>query len=165
MPSNSGRPRQIPRTTGLPPLNRPLRPISLTHAMLYPPPSPLPAVYRSNGRRTRAADTDADGRRAGNPVDDHKDPLPAYDNLGGPPKYIELDRDAGTQLHLDLAGVVEREGGRVTPDDGQDTPRQSTEEVTSSSRSHLVRASSEQNNQQSGPVTPDLEHTAAHHPT
>jgi hypothetical protein len=135
--------------------------------MLYPPPSPLPVAYRSNGRRTRAADIDAGGRRGGNPEDNHKDPLPAYDNVGGPPKYIEVDMDAGTRLHLDLAGVVEREASRGTPDDEQDTPRQSVEETALNSRSHLVRPSSDQserNNQQSGPDTPALEHPGSHHP-
>lgn len=163
--SNSGRPRRIPRTTGLPPLNGPLRPISLTHAMLYPPPSPLPAAYRSNGRRTRAADTDAGGRRAGNPEDDHKDMLPAYDNIGGPPKYVEINMDPGTQLHLDLAGVVERERSSSTPDE-QDTPRQSAEEVTSNSGSHSFHRSSdryESNHRQSGSDTPALDPLAAHH--
>jgi len=58
------------------------------------PLTPLPAAYRPD-RRVRAADTDAGGRRLGIPEDgdwDAKDALPAYDNVGGPPKYIEAAR-------------------------------------------------------------------------
>ncbi|KAH7922276.1 hypothetical protein BV22DRAFT_670055 [Leucogyrophana mollusca] len=57
------------------------------------PLTPLPAAYRPD-RRVRAADTDAGGRRLGAPDDgdwDAKDALPAYDNIGGPPKYAETD--------------------------------------------------------------------------
>jgi len=158
----TGRPRRVPRTTGLPTLHDPYRPISLTHAMLYPPPTPLPSVYHSNWRRTHAADTDAGGRRAGGPEDDHKDALPAYDNVGGPPKYMELDMDAATrQLHLDLAGVVEREHGGDNFDDGQDTPRQSAEETAPSSRSHLIRHPSEDFEQSHRQSDPDPDTSAA----
>jgi len=144
-PPPPGRPRRISRTTGLPPLNEPLRPISLTHSMLYPPVSPLPAAYRADRRRTRAADIDEGGRRAGNPGDgnlDHKEMLPAYDNVGGPPKYVEMNIDARTPVHLDLSGVVERAPVNDTPRHGQDTPTQSAEEVASSSHSHHSRHSS-----------------------
>ncbi|KAG5638843.1 hypothetical protein H0H81_009614 [Sphagnurus paluster] len=52
------------------------------------------------GHRTRAADTDAAGRRLGGPgfdYSDHdgyigdKDMLPAYDTSGGPPKYGDME--------------------------------------------------------------------------
>lgn len=124
-----GRPRDVPRTTGLPSLSQPLRPISLTHEMLYPTLSPLPSAYARQNRRTRAADTDAGGRRAGGPEDadwDQKDALPAYDNVGGPPKYVELEmQNARTRLHLDLAGVTASDRvdfGRESLASGEDTP-------------------------------------------
>jgi len=104
--------------------------------MLYPDLSPMPAAFRSNGRRTRAADTDAGGRRAGGPEDgstDFKDMLPAYDNIGGPPKYVEMAMDARIPLHLDLAGAVE---SRDTPDLERGTPMQSAEEDEGGSSSH-----------------------------
>jgi len=106
--------------------------------MLYPPVSPLPSAYRADRRRTRAADTDEGGRRAGNPEDgnlDNKEILPAYDNVGGPPKYVEMNMGAGTPVHLALAGVVERLPINDTPGHEQDTPMQSAEEVASSSHS------------------------------
>jgi hypothetical protein len=112
--------------------------------MLYPDLSPMPAAYRSSARRTRAADIGEGGRRAGNPEDgnlDLKDMLPAYDNVGGPPKYVELAMDAGVPLHLDLAGAVRE---RSRPDLERDTPLLSAEEVASSSHSDTSRRSSAQ---------------------
>ncbi|KAF9219850.1 hypothetical protein BS17DRAFT_788501 [Gyrodon lividus] len=63
------------------------------------PLAPVPAVYRPD-RRVRAADTDAEGRRLGPAGEDWdgKDILPAYDNISGPPKYVETDwRNVGSQ--------------------------------------------------------------------
>ncbi|KAF8153854.1 hypothetical protein B0H34DRAFT_799791 [Crassisporium funariophilum] len=92
-----GGPRQFPRTTGIPPMrydgqNYPLYPdVHLTG---------IPAAYMGpSARRTRAADVDANGRRLGDRAVelDHdgelgdKDMLPAYDNFGGPPKYVDLE--------------------------------------------------------------------------
>lgn len=58
----------------------------------------IPAAYIHPPRRTRARDIDSSGRRQDRPTEmDHdgdlgaNDALPAYDNLGGPPKYFELD--------------------------------------------------------------------------
>lgn len=59
----------------------------------------IPAAYiHPPSRRTRARDIDSGGRRQDIPTEmDHdgnlgaNDPLPAYDNFGGPPKYFELD--------------------------------------------------------------------------
>jgi hypothetical protein len=53
------------------------------------PLAPLPSAYRPS-RRVNAADTDAAGRRFGEPDDldwDGKDILPAYNNFDRPPKY------------------------------------------------------------------------------
>jgi hypothetical protein len=161
-PPATGRPRRLSRTTGLPPLNEPLRPISLTHSMLYPPVSPLPSAYRADRRRTRAADTDEGGRRAGNPEDgnlDNKDILPAYDNVGGPPKYVEMNMGAGTPVHLALAGVVERLPINDTPGHEQDTPMQSAEEVASSSHSSVHSDSNLR-----PPEPPAADAPAAHQP-
>jgi len=113
--------------------------------MLYPDLSPMPAAYRSRGRRTRAADTDEGGRRAGVPEDgnlDHKDMLPAYDNVGGPPKYVEMDVDPETLLHLNLTSALERERSRDIPE--RNTPVQNAEEVASSSHSEHARRASAQ---------------------
>ena len=82
--------------------------------MLYPTLAPLPSAYIRRQRRTRAADIGAGGRRAGEGGGDwdpdHKELLPAYDNVGGPPKYVETEMDsARTRLHLDLAGAHYRE--------------------------------------------------------
>ncbi|KAF8836160.1 hypothetical protein BDN67DRAFT_974560 [Paxillus ammoniavirescens] len=63
------------------------------------PLAPVPAAYRPD-RRVRAVDTDAGGRRLGPAGEDWdgKDDLPAYDGVGGPPKYVEADwRNAGLQ--------------------------------------------------------------------
>ncbi|KII83799.1 hypothetical protein PLICRDRAFT_180141 [Plicaturopsis crispa FD-325 SS-3] len=95
--------RLFPRTTGLPLVQPPSRPASvvLPPSFLYPSLLSLP-VPRQHRRSTRAADTDAGGRRAGtrdpdDPYADDKDMLPAYDNVGGPPTYIELDMPARLQ--------------------------------------------------------------------
>jgi len=100
-------------------------------------------------------DTDAGGRRAGCSEDDHKDVLPAYDSVGGPPKYVELNGNArGTPVHVDLVGVVER-------DLAIDAPRRSAEDVASSSHSHHSRHSSTHSqvnlrqNEPDDPPTPD----------
>ncbi|KAF8884502.1 hypothetical protein BD779DRAFT_1801684 [Infundibulicybe gibba] len=61
------------------------------------PLAPLPLVYGAS-RRTRAADIDEGGRRLpGSGINEYdhdvlsdKDVLPAYDNIGGPPKYADL---------------------------------------------------------------------------
>jgi len=61
-----------------------------------------PAHIGHNRRRTQAPDIDSRGRRLGDPTteidhcnlgnkDGNKDELPAYDTLGGPPKYFELN--------------------------------------------------------------------------
>lgn len=109
--------------------------------MLYPTLAPLPGVYspRSNQRRTRAADTDEGGRRAGNgDLDadggDQKDMLPAYDNVGGPPKYMELEMEGmgRTRIHLDLMGMGRGDG---IPEYAMGAP-QSPEGVASNSHSH-----------------------------
>lgn len=134
--------------------------------MLYPQLSPLPSAYHTNGRRTRAADTDEGGRRAGGPEDDHKDVLPAYDSVGGPPKYVDIGMDAGTRLHLDLPGVAEREQNRDIPDDERDMSTQNTEEVASSSHSNDSRRSSAQsqsNLRQSEIDTPAPDPPVTHH--
>ncbi|KAF8963243.1 hypothetical protein BDZ97DRAFT_1919917 [Flammula alnicola] len=95
----------FPRATGLHPVNPDAR-------RPYPPyPNPhlagFPAAYLGHSiRRTHAQDIDASGRGIGNSTDldvdgelGDKDALPAYDNYGGPPKYIELE------LHSRLFGV------------------------------------------------------------
>ncbi|KAH7882672.1 hypothetical protein F5I97DRAFT_1931282 [Phlebopus sp. FC_14] len=70
------------------------------------PLAPIPPAYRPD-RRVRAADVDADGRRL-SPDDgdwDGKDALPAYDKIGGPPKYIEaLGHDVGAEDHFQPVG-------------------------------------------------------------
>lgn len=102
--------------------------------MLYPPLDPLPVAY-SHGRRTRAADTDAGGRRAGPNGDDggQKEMLPAYEGGGGPPKYMELEMmDRMRRLHLNLAGVVGRDADAVTPAHRRDAEDQPVREGSSS---------------------------------
>jgi len=85
-------------------------------------------------------DTDEGGRRAGNPEDgdpDQKDLLPAYDNVGGPPKYMELEVDAArTRLRLGLAGMVRGEQHVLVEDvtgQEQNTPTQTAEARESNS--------------------------------
>lgn len=54
----------------------------------------LPVAHTRHSRRTRAADIDNHGRRLGGGEYDEegdKDALPAYDIVGGPPKYTELE--------------------------------------------------------------------------
>ena len=82
--------------------------------MLYPSLEPLPSAY-GRGRRTRAADTDEGGRRAGGAGDDAKDMLPAYEGGGGPPKYMELEMmdSIRTRLHLNFAGMMGQDTGSV----------------------------------------------------
>lgn len=99
-PNNDIGPRSFPRTTGIPPISR---------DMPYPEPhlSGFPSAYLSLALRRprepiRATDVDANGRRVHDPAIelDHdgmltdKDALPAYDNYGGPPKYMEIDLTA-----------------------------------------------------------------------
>jgi len=134
--------------------------------MLYPHFPPMPTAYRSNGRRTRAADTDEGGRRAGGSEDDLKDMLPAYDSVGSPPKYVDIGMDAGRRLHLNLVGVVERERNRGIPHDERDMSIQDAEEVASSGHSNDSRRSSAQsqsNLQQSGTNTPAPDPPDTHH--
>lgn len=90
--------------------------------MLYPTLAPLPSAYIRPQHRTRGADIGAGGRRAGEGGGDwdpdHKEPLPAYDNVGGPPRYAEMEVDsARTRLHLDLAGAHYTERGRSSEGD------------------------------------------------
>ncbi|KAF4611703.1 hypothetical protein D9613_004044 [Agrocybe pediades] len=83
----------FPRTTGLPPID--------PRNLVYPEPhlTGMPAAYRGiNLRRVQAEDVDIYGRRLGHGTElDHdgvlgdKDHLPAYDNIGGPPKYAEIE--------------------------------------------------------------------------
>jgi hypothetical protein len=106
-------------------------------------------------------DTDEGGRRAGNPEDDHKDMLPAYDNVGGPPKYVEMGMEAGTPVHVDLVGVVEREQTTVSE---RDTPRQSVD-VPSTDQSHHSSTHSQANLRQPEPdITLVPDPPAIHHP-
>jgi hypothetical protein len=65
-------------------------------------PTALPLSHQSSSGPTRAADVDAEGRRAGarDPDDGNfndKDILPAYDTRGGPPRYVELEMRARLQ--------------------------------------------------------------------
>lgn len=128
------RPHSVPRTTGLPRVPTSGEPgaLSMSAALFYPPSlsngrypatmEPLPAVIasatgamdRGRGRRAaRGTDIDAHGRRTGaRDVDDgdggdDKDELPAYDNVGGPPKYIDLE----TQAEMQVLGI----GGASIP--------------------------------------------------
>ncbi|KAF7976557.1 hypothetical protein HWV62_6217 [Athelia sp. TMB] len=112
-PSYTGRPQSVPRT-GLPAFGVLPARYPLTPEMLYPSLEPLPSAY-TRGQRTRAADTDEGGRRAGGADDDAKDMLPAYEGGGGPPKYMELQMmdSIRTRLHLNFAGVMGRETGSV----------------------------------------------------
>jgi len=92
--------------------------------------------------------------------------LPAYDSVGGPPKYVDIGMDAGTRLHLDLPGVAEREQNRDIPDDERDMSTQNTEEVASSSHSNDSRRSSAQsqsNLRQSEIDTPAPDPPVTHH--
>ena len=105
-------PRSVPRTTGLPRLASdssgdnltiPM-PITMSAALFYPPSLshgryPVIVATQDRGRNRRAAqgaDIDAQGRRLGprdpddHEGDDDKDELPAYDNVNGPPKYMDL---------------------------------------------------------------------------
>ncbi|KAF9555120.1 hypothetical protein CPC08DRAFT_766198 [Agrocybe pediades] len=85
--------KTFPRTTGLPPID--------PRNLVYPEPhlTGMPAAYRGiNLRRVQAEDVDIYGRRLGHGTElDHdgvlgdKDHLPAYDNIGGPPKYAEIE--------------------------------------------------------------------------
>lgn len=69
--------------------------------------TPLPVAF---ARRTSAADLDEGGRRLGRGShNDHdgaigdKDVLPAYDNVGGPPKYVDIEmRDGGSSGSLPI---------------------------------------------------------------
>ncbi|EGN92601.1 hypothetical protein SERLA73DRAFT_190771 [Serpula lacrymans var. lacrymans S7.3] len=83
--------RRLPRTQS-DVYNQP--PDQFSPPFAYPSLSPLPVPHRT--RRVRAADIDAGGRRL-SPEDgewDHKDELPAYDSIGGPPKYVEAELQA-----------------------------------------------------------------------
>lgn len=88
--TTASRSRTFPRTIGLP---------SLHPDALYRTPydthlAPLPVAYTRRSRRTRAADINNHGHRLGGGEYDEegdKDALPAYDIVGGPPKYTELE--------------------------------------------------------------------------
>ncbi|TFK33095.1 hypothetical protein BDQ12DRAFT_691607 [Crucibulum laeve] len=85
--------RNFPRTTGLPPVQHD----GSGPYAFYPSPylTAVPTSYAGNGRRVRAFDIGEGGRRVGGGGDydtlSDKDLLPAYDNIGGPPKYQELE--------------------------------------------------------------------------
>jgi len=115
--SDFGRRHYLPRTTGLPSMTQSPFPAPLSDPMIYPS-LPPPTAYYGNQRRIRAMDTDEGGRRAGIPEErgdlDQKDVLPAYDNVGGPPKYAELEMDtARRRQRLDLSGVARREPPQI----------------------------------------------------
>lgn len=123
-------------------MNQPFSPGSLTDPMIYPYLSALPISYQSNQRRTRALDTDEGGRRAGVPEDgvlDQKDMLPAYDNVGGPPKYMELAMDAArARMPLEFSSVVARDSeqaavGREIPGHERDASTTTVRESNSHS--------------------------------
>jgi len=63
-----------------------------------------PAHIGHTRPRTQAPDIDAYGRRLGDPTE--KDELPAYNSLGGPPKYFELNTQ--TLNRPPLSGVAHR---------------------------------------------------------
>lgn len=97
--------------------------------------TPLPAAYRPD-RRTRAADTDAHGRRLDATGEnwDGKDALPAYDNLDRPPKYVEtgwkygdppLPTEQSTVTPIpegEQSGIAHSNTADVPPGDNVDQP-------------------------------------------
>ncbi|KAI8972544.1 hypothetical protein BD414DRAFT_581217 [Trametes punicea] len=92
------RPPTVPRTTGLPPTRPP--PASVIYDSLAAPPVPLVSApsgaRRSRGRRTRAGDIDARGRRGriAHP-DDPDEELPEYDDKDVLPRYQDLEAGVG----------------------------------------------------------------------
>ncbi|PIL26094.1 hypothetical protein GSI_11848 [Ganoderma sinense ZZ0214-1] len=95
------RPRELPRTTGLPHASAP--PVSVIYDSLA---TPVPLVHRGEvpdrrrrGRRTRAGDVDARGRR-GNIAhpDDPDEFLPEYDDKDILPKYQDVQRASPSRV-------------------------------------------------------------------
>lgn len=135
-----------PPTTTPPPTYRPTFPrtngLSDVPTYAYPLLTPLPASYRPSSRRIRALDTDTGGRRLGSGgPNDHdgyitdKDILPAYDNVGGPPKYIELDT-----FNSAPDGINARTNSSAqSPDTGQIEQRGVQEPRTEATAAALVR--------------------------
>jgi len=116
-------------------------------------------------------DTDEGGRRAGVPEDgdlDQKDMLPAYDNVGGPPKYMELEMNAArTRLRLDLAGMIGREQHVLARDvtgQEQDTPIPSAEARDLESNSLPYHSPPYHTAPVSSPRHPDLVTVTANNP-
>lgn len=98
------------------PTHRPTFP--RTHGLNDAPAYPYPAAYHPSLRRIRALDTDDGGRRldTGGPNDHDgylgdKDMLPAYDNVGGPPKYFELDTFRGPARAVGATDTREAQPG------------------------------------------------------
>ena len=109
------RPRELPRTTGLPPASAPH--VSVIYDSLA---TPMPVLHRGEapdrrrrGRRTRAGDVDARGRRGdiAHP-DDPEEFLPEYDDKDVLPKYQDVQRAspsrAGTGAGENALGLVGR---------------------------------------------------------
>ena len=95
------RPRELPRTTGLPHAYAP--PVSVIYDSLA---TPVPLLHRGEvpdrrrrGRRTHAGDVDARGRR-GNIAhpDDPDEFLPEYDDKDILPKYQDVQRASPSRL-------------------------------------------------------------------
>jgi len=118
--------RRLPRTHSDIYNNQP--PDQFSPPFTYPSLSPLPMPHRT--RRVRAADTDAGGRRLGgfrDPEDgdwDNKDELPAYDSIGGPPKYVEAELQASQ-----ARARAERNPFSSRPQSTSDHPSSSLDDV------------------------------------
>lgn len=88
----------------------------------------IPAAHiNPSNRRTRARDIDTSGRRQDIPTEtDHdgdlgaNDALPAYDNLGGPPKYVELDMLSRNRPPQ--SGITQTQDANMTSPVGVQTP-------------------------------------------
>lgn len=136
----------------------------------YPPyPDPylpgFPAAYMShNRRRTRATDTDPRGRRLGDIAveSDHdgelgiKDALPAYDNSGGPPKYLESEMQNRNRPPLNE--TVHRPDVSLENTDNSSLPLNDNSTVISG---HTGRRqiSQQAENDTSHPIPPSLENS------
>ncbi|KAH8114859.1 hypothetical protein DFH11DRAFT_1590087 [Phellopilus nigrolimitatus] len=101
--------RSLPRTTGLSrgvsgPTAGSTPPLAMSATLFYPPSlttgrypvlaEPLTAHLdgiRRGRRAAQGADIDAQGRRGDGENSDDKDELPAYESVGGPPKYVDMD--------------------------------------------------------------------------
>jgi len=102
------------------------------------PLAPLPSVYRP-GRRVNAADTDADGRRFGEPDDpywDGKDTLPAYNNIDRPPKYDIYE--APPQVNFRSPGTNPGDDSVVADAEALSVVEQPLADITSASDSGRV---------------------------